>query len=70
MPNIIALTFTYYQDSVVVYAIDPVENIAGEMPRRQARLVEAWAELHLEELAADWERLQEGRGPLPIDPLK
>jgi hypothetical protein len=30
-------------------------------PRTQRRLVEAWAELHLVELQADWERLQAGR---------
>lgn len=60
----------YYQDSVAVYSIDPVERIAGELPRRQARLVEAWAELHVQELASDWDRLQLGRGPLPIEPLR
>jgi hypothetical protein len=40
------------------------------LPRRQRRLVEAWAELHETELSADWERLQEGRSPAPIEPLK
>jgi hypothetical protein len=29
-----------------VYAIDPVGVLAGSLPRRQHRLVEAWAELH------------------------
>jgi hypothetical protein len=33
------------------------------------RLVEAWAELHHAELIADWQRLQSGQSPLPIDPL-
>lgn len=60
----------YYQNAVVVYSIDPVEILAGEIPRKQARLVEAWAELHQKELAADWNRLQAGRGALPIDPLR
>ena len=36
----------YYQDDVAVFSIDPVELVAGEMPRRQIRLVEAWVELH------------------------
>ena len=31
------------------------EIIAGELPRRQLRLVQAWAELHTDELRADWE---------------
>ena len=37
---------------------------------RQRRLVEAWAELHQEELKAEWSTLQEGRPPQPIEPLK
>jgi Domain of unknown function (DUF4160) len=59
----------YYQDEVAVYGIDPVELIAGSLSRRQRRLVEAWAELHQAELLVDWEQLQAGQPPLPIDPL-
>ena len=59
----------YYQDEVAVYGIDPVELITGTLPRRQRRLVEAWAEMHEEELAADWRRLQAGQVPMPIAPL-
>lgn len=61
---------TYYQDDVAIYSVDPVDLIAGSLPRRQQRLVAAWAELHQAELLADWERLQAGQGPLPIEPLK
>jgi len=32
--------------------------------------VEAWAEIHHAELAADWQRLQTGRAPLRIPPLR
>jgi hypothetical protein len=42
----------------------------GALPTRQRRLVEAWAELHQQELLIDWERLQSGRTTLPIEPLK
>ena len=59
----------YYQDEVAVYAVDTVELIAGTLPRRQRRFVEAWAELHQIELLVDWDRLQSGHPPLPIDPL-
>jgi hypothetical protein len=55
----------YYQEHVAIYTIDPVELIAGTLPRRQHRLVEAWAEL-----LTDWQRLQEGHKPQPIEPLK
>ena len=40
------------------------------MPKRQRRLIEAWAELHQDELVDDWTRLQSGRRPQPIEPLK
>jgi hypothetical protein len=61
---------SYYQDEVAIYGLDPVELIAGSLPRRQQRLVEAWAELHQTELLADWNRLQSGERPIPIEPLK
>jgi hypothetical protein len=60
----------YYQDAVAIYSIDTIELIAGALPRRQHRLVEAWAELHQVELLANWERLQAGRAPVKIDPLR
>lgn len=36
----------YYQEEVAVYQITPIELLAGSLPKRQQRLVEAWAELH------------------------
>jgi hypothetical protein len=60
----------YYQNQVGIYAIDPIERIAGFMPTRQERLVLAWAELHQAELMADWQALQQGRPPAKIEPLK
>jgi Domain of unknown function (DUF4160) len=59
----------YYQNDVGVFSISPVQLIAGSLPQRQQRLVEAWAELHLDELVADWQLLQQGRPPAPIRPL-
>jgi hypothetical protein len=59
----------YYQEHVGIFSLQPVELMAGELPRRQRRLVEAWAELHETELLADWQLLQAGRRPLPIAPL-
>ena len=50
-------------------AVDDIELIAGALQRRQQRFVEAWAELHQEELLEDWGRLQSGNPPVPIDPL-
>ena len=59
----------YYQDEVAVFGIEPVDLISGSLPRRQQRMVEAWAELHQTELQTDWQRLQAGQSPLPVQPL-
>jgi len=60
----------YYQDEVAVFGLNPIELISGTLGKRQSRLVEAWAELHLPELMEDWRRLQSGRNQLPIEPLR
>jgi hypothetical protein len=60
----------YYQEEAAVVGLDPIEVLAGSLPRRQRRLVEAWAELRQEELIADWQRLQAGQPPRPIEPLE
>lgn len=60
----------YYQEHTAVFGVEPVEMISGSLPRTQQRLVEAWAELHQTELMRDWERLQLGYAPVPIEPLR
>jgi len=60
----------YYQNHSAVYGIAPIILISGELPQRQQRLVEAWAELHQGELAENWERLQSGNLPYKISPLQ
>ena len=60
----------YYQDSAAVHSIDVIELIGGGLPRRQRRLVEAWAELHQDELLSNWEQLQQGQSPSRIEPLR
>ena len=59
-----------YQDAVGITAIDPIELMAGDLPQRQRRFVEAWAEIHQVELFAAWDRLQAGRLPGKIEPLR
>ena len=59
----------YWQDEGAIISSEPADVIAGSLPTRQRRLVEAWAELHQRELLDDWNRLQQGRPPVPIEPL-
>jgi hypothetical protein len=60
----------YYQEHIAVFSISPVAVFADSLPQRQQRLVEAWAELHQDELLADWRLLEQGRKPSPINPLQ
>ena len=66
----IAHFHAYYQEHAAVFSIGPVDLLAGSIPLRQRRLVEAWAELHQQELLADWELLVQGRRPAKIAPLQ
>ena len=45
------------------------EVLAGNLPRKQLRLVQAWIELHRDELLADWELAVLGELPYKIAPL-
>ena len=60
----------YYQNHAAVYSINPIELVSGDLPLRQKRLLEAWAEIHQGELAVNWERLQAGQLPYKIAPLR
>jgi hypothetical protein len=43
--------------------------IAGSLPRRQLGLVSRWADLHREELLANWERARHDEPLERIEPL-
>ena len=49
--------------------IGDAEVLAGQLPRKQLRLVQAWIELHRDELMADWALANSGQLPYKIDPL-
>lgn len=59
-----------YQRYRASYGINPVTQLAGALPVRQQRLVEAWAEIHQEELMRSWEVVQQGGKPVKIRGLE
>ena len=59
-----------FQGEEAVFAVADGERTAGEFPGRQTKFVQAWIEIHREELLADWELCQNGEKPFPIDPLR
>lgn len=46
------------------------EQIEGIISASKKKLVEAWIEIHKEELMADWKLLDEGEQFFKIEPLK
>jgi hypothetical protein len=59
-----------YQGAEAVFRISDAEITEGSIPGKQARLVQAWIEIHREELVANWELCQNGEKPFAIDPLR
>lgn len=59
----------YYNEYKASFSIDTLELMEGDFPRKQTRLVQAWAELHQEELKADWALAMNGEVPYKIAPL-
>lgn len=60
----------YYNEHTATFSIDSLELMEGDLPRRQVRLVQAWAELHQDELRADWHLVMNGEEPSRIQPLQ
>lgn len=58
-----------YGDDEAVFSIPDAEILAGALPRRQVRLVQAWAELRAEELEQAWDRAVNNESPGNIAPL-
>jgi hypothetical protein len=50
--------------------IESLEVIESNLPRRQLRLVLAWAELRQDELRENWRRARAGETLQPIEPLR
>ena len=69
-PHHIPHLHAYYQDLVATYRVDTGELMAGSLPRRQQRLVEAWIELYREELLVDWDLADAGEPVHKVPPLK
>jgi hypothetical protein len=58
-----------YQEYEAVISLDG-ELLKGELPLRKMKLVQAWIEIHQEDLNANWKLLSEGKEFFKIDPLR
>ena len=59
-----------YQEFEVILSIPDGAVLEGSIPGNKMKLLEAWVELHRDELVADWELAVNGEQPYKIDPLK
>ena len=59
-----------YQEQEVVLAIPDGEVLGGSLKANKMKLVQAWLEIHQEELMADWELASQGEQIFKIEPLK
>jgi desulfoferrodoxin (superoxide reductase-like protein) len=59
-----------YQDQEAVVAITTGEILEGDLKPAKLKLVQAWIEIHRDELLADWELASSGQNIFSIDPLR
>lgn len=59
-----------YQEEEVVIEIPSGKIIEGVIHSSKMKLVQAWIEIHRDELMADWELASKGENIFKIEPLK
>jgi len=59
-----------YQGKKAVISIPEGNLLEGDLPAKKLRLVQAWIDIHEEELMADWTLAVNGEPVFPIDPLR
>ena len=59
-----------YQDDQAVFAIPDGELLEGKLQQSKLKLVQAWIEIHNEDLMANWELAVNGQQVFKIDPLR
>ena len=60
----------YYGEYRATIDINTCELIEGSLPKKQLKLVLAWAELRQDELKANWKLAMNSELPFKIEPLK
>ena len=58
------------QENEAAVAIDDGTVLEGFLPPGQLKMVQAWLEIHKEELQVDWELAVNGEAPFRIAPLR
>ena len=56
-----------YTEFTAVIAIESGDMLEGDLPRNKMKLVQAWLEIHRDEIMADWSLAVRG---LPVQKIK
>jgi hypothetical protein len=59
-----------YQGDEASFSILDGSVLSGGIPLSRVRLVQAWIEIHRDDLMADWTLAVNGEAPFQIDPLR
>ncbi len=59
-----------YGEDEAIIAINSGDVLEGKLPKSKMKLVQAWIEIHKEELMADWQLAIQGQQLYKIEPLK
>jgi len=59
-----------YNEDEAVFSIESGDMIEGVLPNSKVRLVQAWIEIHREDLMANWKLAIIGEKIFQIEPLK
>lgn len=62
--------YVLYQDKQGIFTIAEGVMLSGNIPDNKRKLVEAWIEIHREELIANWQLAAIGNQLFQIEPLK
>lgn len=59
-----------YQDFNASFFIEDGNILAGNFPNKQTKIVQAWIEIHKEDLMIDWKLATQGKELFRIEPLR
>ena len=59
-----------YGEYEAAFSIEDAELLSGSLPKQKLRMVQAWMEIHKEDLIANWHLATNGQTIMKIDPLR
>lgn len=59
-----------YGEFEAIISTDDGDVLEGDLPKSKMKLVQAWIEIHKDELLMNWQLAVKGQRPAKIEPLK